>query len=269
MKRKSGPNQIERFKESLWHQSALEGHLSCVSPLYAERYRGVRNSLQTSVHDYWEFTGVVSGNGFFHTDEKYPMTEDTVILVPPGIQHYELANQEVDTIWLGFNAELPGVNREHSLQVHSNQLVDKLVKFWNFSSHNFCSTGTELDGMLLTIIGMFFRKLHERKRQYHDISQQAAQYMNEHFQENISMAELAENLHCSKGHLFRKFKEFTGKTPVEYLNNVRIKQASFYLKNTNFKINHIAGLCGFNDPYYFSRIFHKVTGQSPKQYRDA
>ena len=46
------------------------------------------------------------------------------------------------------------------------------------------------------------------------------------------------------------------------------EQAAFYLKNTNFQINHIAELCGFSDPYYFSRTFHKLTGQSPKQYRD-
>jgi AraC-like DNA-binding protein len=100
------------------------------------------------------------------------------------------------------------------------------------------------------------------------MAQQAAQFLNEHFQENISISELAKNLQCSEGHLFRKFKEFTGETPVGYLNTIRIKQAAFYLKNTNFQINHIAELCGFGDPYYFSRTFHKLTGQSPKQYRD-
>jgi AraC-like DNA-binding protein len=129
-------------------------------------------------------------------------------------------------------------------------------------------TGTELDGMLLTIIGLFCRKLHDRKRQFHNMAQQAAQFMNEHFHENIAMDRLSEDLKCSKGHFFRKFKEFTGETPVGYLNTIRIKQAAFYLKNTKFQINHIAKLCGFEDPYYFSRTFHRIIGQSPKQYRD-
>lgn len=260
--------RIEHFKDTLWAQSPAGERLSCVTPLYAERYRGIRNSGQPTAHDYWEFTGVVSGSGSFYADEKYPLEADSAILVPPGIAHYEHAEHELDTIWLGFRAELPGIDRNHALQLHSDQLVERLVRFWNFSSRNFSMTGAELDGMLLTIIGLFFRKLHERKRQFHSMAQQAAQFLNEHFHENISIAELAQNLQCSEGHLFRKFKEFTGETPVGYLNTIRIKQAAFYLKNTNFQINHIAELCGFSDPYYFSRTFHKLTGQSPKQYRD-
>ena len=86
-------------------------------------------------------------------------------------------------------------------------------EFEHGSSRNFNMTGAELDGMLLTVIGLFFRKLHEQKRQFHSMAQQAAQFLNENFQGNISIAELAKKLQCSEGHLFRKFKEFTGETP--------------------------------------------------------
>jgi AraC family transcriptional regulator of arabinose operon len=260
-------NVIDFFKESLWNQS-VASRSSCVVPLYAERYRGIRNSKQLTAHDYWEFTGVASGSGYFYADTKYSISTGTAILVPPGLRHYEHADQKIDTVWMGFKATLPGLSRNCIYQLHSDRFIKKLVSFWDFSSHHFNRTGTELDGMLLALIGLFFRELNECKQPFHDIAQQAVQFLNKNFNEHISMTGLAASLHCSEGHLFRKFKEFTGETPITYLNSIRIKQAAFYLKNTNLQINHIANLCGFDDPYYFSRIFHKVNGQSPKRYRE-
>jgi AraC family transcriptional regulator len=122
--------------------------------------------------------------------------------------------------------------------------------------------------MLLTLVGLFFRELNDRRRPFQDTAQQAVQIMSDHFHENISIAALAKKLLCSEGHFFRTFKDFTGQTPVAYLNSMRIKQAALYLTKTNLPVNQIAKLCGFEDPYYFSRTFHKINGQSPKSYRE-
>ncbi len=65
------------------------------------------------------------------------------------------------------------------------------------------------------------------------------------------------------------FKEEMGKTPLEYLTHLRIRQAKRYLRQSRFySIGEIAYLCGFSDRYYFSRCFKKQTGISPKEYRE-
>lgn len=258
---------IEHFNNALWARTPAERSSSC-TPLYAERFKGIHNSKRSTAHDFWEFTGVVSGKGYLYANEKSLMDIDAIILVPPGINHHEHTEQELDTIWLGFRAELPSVNRKTIYKIHSPVFLKKLVEFWSFSSRNFTMTGIELDGMLRTLIGLFFRELNDRRRPFQDTAQQAVQIMNDHSHEIISIDALAKNLRCSKRHFFRTFKDFTGQTPVAYLNSTRIKQAALYLTKTNLPVNQIAKLCGFDDPYYFSRTFHKINGQSPKNYRE-
>ena len=57
-------------------------------------------------------------------------------------------------------------------------------------------------------------------------------------------------------------------TPLEYLTQIRIEQAKSYLINSNiYSISEIADMCGFSDQYYFSRVFKKTVGVSPRDYK--
>jgi two-component system response regulator YesN len=94
-------------------------------------------------------------------------------------------------------------------------------------------------------------------------------YMNENFSEDIIVADLADRFNLSEGYFYRQFKNFTGESPLKYLNSIRIKKAVFYLENTRFPVKQIANMCGFHDPYYFSRAFSKALKVSPQQYRKA
>jgi transcriptional regulator GlxA family with amidase domain len=65
------------------------------------------------------------------------------------------------------------------------------------------------------------------------------------------------------------FREHTGQTPMQYLRRVRIERARLMLGNVDLSIKEIAGRCGFDDPYHFSRVFHQVDGLPPTLYREA
>ena len=65
----------------------------------------------------------------------------------------------------------------------------------------------------------------------------------------------------------RLFKQYTGKTPIEYLNNYRIEQAAKLLIETNDSITDIAFDCGFENTSYFIRKFKAQKSATPKQYR--
>jgi AraC-like DNA-binding protein len=70
--------------------------------------------------------------------------------------------------------------------------------------------------------------------------------------------------------LFRfihKFKDLTGMTPIEYLTQIRINEAKFLLSNSPLNVAEISSIVGYDDPLYFSRVFKKVTGISPKNYK--
>ena len=257
--------QISFFKDDLWNNTVAR-RSEVMTPLYLERYCGMRRDTMPSSHDYWEYSVHISGSGILVAERNLQIVPDMLFLIPPGIGHRESSKQELDTIWLGFCGELPNVSRDKILSLKSPEIVKKIISYWSFSIRNHGLIGPELDGLLLSITGCFFRKL--ANDPVTSPMQQAVEYFNEHFQETISMQDLAEQLNCSEGHFYRQFKSFSGETPICFLNNIRLKKASFYLRYSELAINKIATLCGFSDPYYFSRVFSKKNGLSPSQYRN-
>ena len=102
---------------------------------------------------------------------------------------------------------------------------------------------------------------------YQDITSQAIAYMKQHLSRKIGLEEIASHCATSVSHFCLLFRRSTSHTPVEYLNNLRIQQACQLLDLTTLKISEIAEQLGFSDPFYFSRVFKKSIGQSPKEYR--
>lgn len=256
--------QLSFFKDDLWNNT-VSGRSMTMTPLYVERYCGQRCTVSNSSHEHWEFSAHISGSGVLIAETKLQIVPDIIFLIPPGLEHGESSKQELDTIWLGFTGEFSGISRKKILSLKSPKMIKLIINYWLFSARNHGLIGPELDGLLLNLTGFFFRKL--AKNYFSSPMQQAVEYFNEYFQDPISMLDLAEKLKCSEGHLYRQFKEFTGETPIRFLNKIRLKKASFYLQYSALPINKISSLCGFSDPYYFSRIFSKENGLSPSQYR--
>lgn len=96
---------------------------------------------------------------------------------------------------------------------------------------------------------------------------QAAGYFNEHYQENINMEAYVARNYFSVSSFFRKFKLYTGMTPLQYLLDIRLANAKNLLESTNYSIGEVAFLVGYDNALYFSRLFHKHVGMSPKEYR--
>ena len=71
----------------------------------------------------------------------------------------------------------------------------------------------------------------------------------------------------SKSSFYRKMKAVTGLSINEFIQNVRIKKATELLINSDMNVSEIAYETGFNDPYYFSRLFKKYHNMSPSDYR--
>ena len=92
-------------------------------------------------------------------------------------------------------------------------------------------------------------------------------YMHEHFHEHISADDLAKHAGISRTECFKSFAEVLKKTPVTYLNEYRLSTAAMLLTYSDRNITEIALSCGFTDTSYFAKMFRRVYGISPKQYR--
>ena len=95
------------------------------------------------------------------------------------------------------------------------------------------------------------------------------QYVATHYAEQITTRALAEMCYLSEGHFCRFFKAATGQSPLAYVNGYRIDRAALLLRRTDSSITEVALATGFPDVNYFSRVFRRVKGCSPGEYRRA
>lgn len=96
----------------------------------------------------------------------------------------------------------------------------------------------------------------------------ATHYMNENIDKKLTLKDVASYFGCSESHFYRLFLKEIHYSPMNYFLHIKIKRACQLLRHTDMKVNQISFKLGFEDPYYFSRIFSKIKGMSPKKYRD-
>jgi AraC-like DNA-binding protein len=94
------------------------------------------------------------------------------------------------------------------------------------------------------------------------------QYINENYTQELHTEAIAKTLFIDKSYLSKIFKSYSGKTITEYVNTKRVLTAGQLLRETNMPISLVALETGFSDINYFSRIFKKVVGVSPKTFRN-
>ena len=107
----------------------------------------------------------------------------------------------------------------------------------------------------------------EEENGTNQLVKRAKEYIAEHYMENITLSDTAEILGITGGYLSTLFQKSLQCGFIDYLNRVRIERACCYLEQNYFKTYEIAYKVGFRDEKYFSKVFKKVMGMSPKEYR--
>lgn len=93
-------------------------------------------------------------------------------------------------------------------------------------------------------------------------------FIQKQFHKDVSLLEAAEHLEITEGHLASIFKKETGKTFVQVLTEHRMTVAATLLKDPRKRISDVAEACGYNDSTYFSKVFRRTVGMSPRRYRE-
>ena len=123
--------------------------------------------------------------------------------------------------------------------------------------------------MFLELLGHIARDLQKRKEIYDETIEQALVYFHKNYNTDIALEEYAKKCNMTICWFARQFKNRTGRSPKQYITDIRLSNAKILLNSTDKTIGEIAEMCGYENQLYFSRVFKKYVGISPREYREA
>lgn len=121
---------------------------------------------------------------------------------------------------------------------------------------------------LCSLLNQLWQRRAESSGKYSDVIDQVKAYVSHQYNnDQVSLKTISAHVRISPSHLSKIFSQETGQTITEYLTQIRIGKAKELLKTTSNKTFEIAYKVGYNDSHYFSNIFKKTTGFTPREYR--
>ena len=156
----------------------------------------------------------------------------------------------------------------------SNQDLSKIIENMEHSLHE-KSSGYILEVMSLLFLLLRIIYLSYLQREDNlslidydeQIQRRMTSYIYEHYQEKISLEDIANIGHVSISKCSKMFKKYVQMSPIDFLNNYRLEVSSKQLKETTKSISEIAQDCGFSQQSYFNRLFLRAYHCTPRQYR--
>ncbi|MFP3719504.1 response regulator [Niallia circulans] len=118
-------------------------------------------------------------------------------------------------------------------------------------------------------IALFLRRVkRQNARRSQNVIHEIEKYIKANFHREIKLQEISEHFYISREYISRKFKQEYNVNISEYLVTIRMKKAQELLKSSNLKVYDIANMIGYQDDKYFRKVFKKIIGVSPNEYRE-
>lgn len=223
----------------------------------------------------------VSGHGMLQVDgQRQDIEAGDLVLLPRGHgHHYQADSQDPWSIYwvhLGghdvprFFDEIAGQAGRRSVRVgvHSRlaeEFQALLVAATRVQPEHLVYAANLLRSLLA--FAALMRHQHEVRLATLDVNRVNG-YLQTALHRRLSLSELAEaTSELSRYHFIREYKRQTGQTPMQAFQRIKVSHACYLLDITDDTVVEIAARLGYDDPYYFSRLFKRVMGVSPQRYR--
>ncbi|WP_316816072.1 AraC family transcriptional regulator [Pedobacter nyackensis] len=227
------------------------------------------------------FIYCVDGAGCIYIDDqRHELHPNTFFIIPKNISHRYHSSET--TPWTIYWVHFTGLLSENIYERYSEagkptaQTIpydENRIKFfeeiYSIMEHSFNDKEMEAANFnLLHFISSFIYYKESHPEVYNtDSISSSITFMKQHIHETPGIEQLAKQQNVSISHYSRSFKQKTGLSPINYFNQLKIQKSCQYLYFTDRSIKQIALDLGFDDQYYFSRLFKNVIGVSPAIYK--
>ena len=217
-------------------------------------------------HSHFEISLVLCGTMSIKIDDKiYNVTEGDVVIIPPGITHQGvLGIGYVDTYIHCNDLDLYNhfIINDYDGSIKSLFMIQQKVVSEKESNYK------NISEKILESIYEFIKKYIKTSFKYDFVVDIKNKIYENISNSNFSISQEIKNIGFNTDYFRRCFREEMGCTPLEYIIRLRIERAKNLLTQNSFEsVEKVAYLCGFSDSFYFSKIFKKNTGISPRDYR--
>ncbi|MDR1226034.1 MAG: AraC family transcriptional regulator [Prevotellaceae bacterium] len=244
---------------------------------YRERPQGAEEYI---------FIYCTDGQGWFEINGvRHKVLPNHFFIIPQGVPHsYGAAQSAPWTIyWMHFKGEKApllasslGVGECNAIDIQENSRIEDRIKLFEeiyatlergYTHENLFYSQLCLYHFLGTLlfITQFRQAINSKDR--NNAIDLAIHYMRENMEKEICIAELAGFAGYSVSQFTSFFKQQVGVSPKHYYLQLKIRESCKYLDFTDMKINQLCYKVGIEDPFYFTRLFTKIMGCSPKEYR--
>lgn len=228
---------------------------------------------------------IASGQVHFHFDKAENETivnaGNIVLYRPKELQKYEYYGKDkTEVYWIHFTGgDVKNILRRYGFEdkkrifhVGTSLEYERIFKRIIIEIQRMQTDYQEMLVLLLRhLLIIFNREItreHVLKNEFLDAQmEEAANYFSANYNLEICIEEYAASRGMSVSYFIRNFKQYTGKTPVQYLTSLRMTNAQVLLETTTYSVNEIGRIVGYSNALYFSRVFHKQKGCSPSAYR--
>ena len=228
---------------------------------------------------------ISAGKAHFHFDNKDNETIITagnmILFRPKELQKYEYyGNDKTEVYWVHFTGgDVKNILRKYGIKdnmrtffvgtsLEYERIFKRMISELQRCQEDYEEILTLLMRHLLISIHRDLLKEQKLSDIYLDNEMDmAAQYFNDNYNADINIEKYAQSRGMSISWFIRNFKKYTGTTPMQYIVSTRIANAQLLLETTQYSISEIASIVGYDNPLYFSRLFHKQKGFSPSEYR--
>ncbi len=216
-------------------------------------------------HEYWEITYYLEGDGVNITDGvAYPFKAGTIICQPPEILHEDKSEHGYKNLFFEVDSFLD-VHEPLILQDNDSNSFLAVAKL--MYQEYFEENDPTIISYFIAILNSYLMRWASQNDKNSCVEEMKREIFFHYSSTTFNILDCFKDLPWSESQLRRYFKNETGLTPQKYLEQTRMRQAKKFLTFDSYKISQVAFMCGYPDPYYFSRAFKKYTGASPSEYR--
>lgn len=253
----------------------LIGYFPKASYHYRERRWGCRDNI---------LFYCVDGKGWYENKSGYCEIKANEFVILPATDKYLRYGAHAEDPWSLYWVHFCGTKIPHFNQIYNLdqfltptvlRLDERRISLWE-EMYNTLEMGYSLDNLsyanfcLYHYVASFIFRNHNFssfQKKDDNIITKAILFMRENLDKRLWVDDIAEKFSYSASHFSSLFKKQTGFAPLDYFIHLKMQKACQLLDLSDMKVKDIAAFIGYDDPYFFNRIFNKVIGMSPSEYR--